>query len=301
MYTLISLVLPTFAVFTINQEWSFHFELLSLNFKPWRLFLIICGLPSLVCALVLIFVLPESPKFTFAQGNEEETLKIFAKIHRMNFGKSSQSFQVKGIVKDAEFTEVLVKSDNFFKFMWNQSVPLFQGKHLRNMLTACYIQFAACNACNGFWTFLPEIMNKITLWTKSEFSENSATLCEIFSAMDVTKDETNSIQCVTKLELATFAYVFFMDAIFGISYFVLSLIINYTGKLIVLEFILISCGVSALAIMFVEIPVMSAILYILIICSGLAISVVNASTAELFPTKMRFEFFFYYKFVPLFF
>lgn len=61
-----SLVLPLIAWVVINQHWSFVIPILQVNYKPWRLFMLTCGLQSFLCGITLIFF-PESPKFTFAQ------------------------------------------------------------------------------------------------------------------------------------------------------------------------------------------------------------------------------------------
>lgn len=61
-----SLFLPIVAMLIINQQWSFFIPVLQVTYKPWRFFLLACGLPSLISGLSLIFF-PESPKFTFSQ------------------------------------------------------------------------------------------------------------------------------------------------------------------------------------------------------------------------------------------
>lgn len=60
------LVLPVMAWLIINQKWNFLIPFIGVTYKPWRLFLLCCGLPSLICGITMIFY-PESPKFTFSQ------------------------------------------------------------------------------------------------------------------------------------------------------------------------------------------------------------------------------------------
>lgn len=61
-----SLFIPIMAWLIINQKWSFYIPVIQVTYKPWRCFLVACGLPSMISGLTLIFF-PESPKFTFAQ------------------------------------------------------------------------------------------------------------------------------------------------------------------------------------------------------------------------------------------
>lgn len=42
---------------------SIHFSLGSLNFQSWRLFVMLCSVPSLTSALIFRLLMPESPKF----------------------------------------------------------------------------------------------------------------------------------------------------------------------------------------------------------------------------------------------
>lgn len=280
-----ALMLPTFALLTVNREWSFDIDILHVTFKPWRLYLIICGIPSLCGALVLIFVLPESPKFTFSQGSIDGTLAIMQRMYRMNTGKSVESFNVKSIEKSDEFNASANNtSQGFFHFMWSQSAPLFRGSNLRNILTACYIQFAVCNATNSFWTFLPEILNKLSLWT--EASNSPATVCEVFTSALVHENQSDA-ECIQKLEVSTFLHVYEIATLYILSYGIISLVINKTGKLILILITVWPTGLAAISLIFINIPAVSSYLYMCLIMAGLGIGLINASTVELFPTSMR--------------
>lgn len=278
--------MPSFALLIINQEWSFPIELLNVTYKPWRLFLVASSLPCLACGIALMLLTPESPKFTFSQGDECETLRILQKMYSINTGKSIESYPVKTLKKDGEYGEgIREKSEGFLRFMWSQSAPLFRGRHLRNFLTACFVQFAVCSTCNGFWTFFPEIMNRITLWTASDPSHVSATVCEIWHS--VGNSTTGEMICTEKLELGTFANVFKIISVYAIFYFTMSLVINRLGKLVLMLIVTFCCGSSALLLIFIRVPLVSMNLYIVMLLAGLGISIINASTVELFPTKMR--------------
>jgi MFS transporter, VNT family, synaptic vesicle glycoprotein 2 len=58
--------MPILGFLVLNRTFHFHIPLFNIEFKPWRFYLLSCGLPSLVCALVLLFM-PESPKFKFSK------------------------------------------------------------------------------------------------------------------------------------------------------------------------------------------------------------------------------------------
>jgi MFS transporter, VNT family, synaptic vesicle glycoprotein 2 len=114
-----------FASLIINQDWSFYIESLDLIFKLWRLFMIICATPSVVCGLVILFFMPEPPKYTFLQGDDAKTLKTLHKVYCCNTNQSKLTFKVKTFVEDEEYNEGSErKSRSLFAFMWSQTAPL---------------------------------------------------------------------------------------------------------------------------------------------------------------------------------
>jgi hypothetical protein len=247
---------------------------------------LICGVPNLICALTLIFVIPESPKFTYSQGDEQKTLKIFRQIYTMNTGKPDDTFPVVAIIKNEDFGEGSKKSsEGFFKFMWFQTTPLFKGSHLRNILTACFIQFAVCNTLYGFFTFFPEISNKVTVWTQA--SNGPATICEVFHSNISNDGNVSLAKCTDKLELATFGYIYENFLLGFVGFVLITILINRVGKLNILGFIFVVAIVSAVLLICLRMPIVAMHLYVVMMLSGLSISVIIASTVELFPTKMR--------------
>lgn len=70
----------------------------SFKYNSWRIFLLVCSLPSFVVAILLIF-LPESPKFLLSQGDCEGALNIFRKIYHINTGKQDDFYPVSSILE----------------------------------------------------------------------------------------------------------------------------------------------------------------------------------------------------------
>lgn len=277
---------PIFASIIINQDWIIYISPLDLLFKPWRLFMIVCSIPSVLCGLVMLFM-PESPKFTFSQGNEERTLTILERVYICNTGKSRESYDVQSLLKDEEFAEKEKKQTNLFYFMWTQTVPLFKHPHLKNTLTACFIQFCIFNSSNGFWTFFPEITNRIAIW-QSDPSHISSTVCQILDDTKTSTSGNGTLLCVTRLETSAFENVYILNCIYCFGWLFLSLIIDRVGKLIIITTVLFTCGSCGLSLIFVELPIVSSYLYIILLAVGVALTVLSASTVELFPTRLRY-------------
>lgn len=246
----------------------------------------ICCIPNLICAFILLLVIPESPKFTFAQGDEAKTLKILQKMYQMNTGNVSEEFEISLLKRNEEFCKKSqFASKGFLRQMKSQTMLLFSGSNCKNILTACFIQFTLCYASNGFKTFFPEIFNKVTLWTNNETFQ-PATLCEIYSSK-LNKSEA-VVECVHKLEIEAYLSVYESRIGSLIGFILLSMFINFTGKLVLIEVVIVSAAVSSFLLIFVNIPMVSFYLFLMLLISNLAITVVNASTIEIFPTEIRF-------------
>ncbi|KAG5683064.1 hypothetical protein PVAND_012370 [Polypedilum vanderplanki] len=287
MYGIFCLINPINGILFLNQNtWNIHIPLIDLNYNAWRIFLLMCSVPCVISALLMIFFVPESPKFTYAQGDEEKTLIILQRIHKFNTGRDD--YKVTSLIRDKEFEDASnQKPKSFLEFLWSQTAPLFKSPHLKNTLTACYLQFGICVACNGFWVFFPELTNKVSLWLKEDPSHTTATICSIYSSFNKTISENLPSTCVTKLEIQTLANTSILTFLYSFSWLLISIIINRTGKLIIIVFVSFLTGLASILLMFLEYPQASLYIYLIIILGGLNMSIVNASTVELYPTTLR--------------
>lgn len=140
--------------------------------------------------------------------------------------------------------------------------------------------------------FFPEILNRMADFTKD--NENaSITVCGIIDATrsDIhiyPQNETAAApMCINKLQLSTYEHTFVLETFYALGFAIIGVIINYTGKLAIILFVLVGSGSCAIALIFVTIPTLETYLYIVLLACGLAINVVNASTIELYPTNLR--------------
>lgn len=250
---------------------------------------------SLISGVCFIF-LPESPKFVFSQGDEKKALEILRKVYEINTGLSSKNYHVKKITKENDD----IRSDyddrnenmivGILRSMWKQTAPLFQKIHLKNTANLCFIQFLIFITSNGLYMFFPEILNRTTEFI-NENPQNSTTTT-ICRALDVTRPNisTELSSSVIKLEFATYQYTFILEIIYAIGFAAIGVLVNRLGKLIIIEFILLSCGICGIAIPFVSTTILSIYLYIILLACGLVVNVITSSTIELFPTNLRYTF-----------
>ena len=88
VFGIISTAFPITAYFIINQNWKLYIGCLNIYYKPWRLFVLMCGIPSLICGIAFIF-LPESPKFCFSK------VRSFSFTFMTSYSISYFNFRVK--------------------------------------------------------------------------------------------------------------------------------------------------------------------------------------------------------------
>jgi VNT family MFS transporter (synaptic vesicle glycoprotein 2) len=69
-------------------------SLIPITFGSWRIFVVVSALPSIVTAVILLF-LPESPKFLFSMGKEEQALDVLRHVYAVNAGRNVEEYSVR--------------------------------------------------------------------------------------------------------------------------------------------------------------------------------------------------------------
>lgn len=318
-------LLPVIAWLVINQQWELYIPILDVIYRPWRLFLVVCGLPSLLCALALIRI-PESPKFILSQGGQQETIVVLQRIYRTNVGRDRaerEPLQIGTIIEEIESvalrhqqTESKGEWNNLFRSMWNQTAPLFRQPHLKRTFIACGMQFGIYVTSNGMYMWFPEILNRM-----ADFMEHnpgqSMSLCGI---LEMTKTNLSALHqlsshnetemaakvCTTQLEIATFEHSIVLELLYAIGFALIGLIINRIGKFPILCMfvifngffisnnliflsvsVMVGCGIAGIATIYVTVPIVAIYLYVILLLCGLSVPVVNAATVDLYPTNSR--------------
>ncbi|KAL2098594.1 hypothetical protein ACEWY4_005074 [Coilia grayii] len=81
---------------------ALRFQLGGLDFQSWRLFMVLCAVPSLSSAVVFKLAMPESPKFLIETGCHAEALKVFKKMFVLNHRGSAKPFPMAGLLNSLE-------------------------------------------------------------------------------------------------------------------------------------------------------------------------------------------------------
>nr|XP_046249826.1 synaptic vesicle glycoprotein 2B isoform X2 [Scatophagus argus] len=80
----------------IPTTWA-HFSVGSLDFQSWRLFVVLCSVPSLTSALLFKLLMPESPKFLMEASREREAIQVFRVMFELNMWGKGKDFPEFGL------------------------------------------------------------------------------------------------------------------------------------------------------------------------------------------------------------
>lgn len=109
--------------------------------------------------------------------------------------------------------------------------------------------------------------------------------------------------------MATLEHSIILEAIYAFGFALIGLIINRIGKFFILcknqimgyisfEYlfkcptgvsvvVLVGCGVAGILTVYIENPTIAIYMYVILLCCGLSVPVVNAATIDLYPTHSR--------------
>ncbi|XP_036319629.1 putative transporter SVOPL [Rhagoletis pomonella] len=290
-----AMILPMIAFLVINQDWVLPLTFLGIDYKPWRLFLIVCGIPGFLCGMSL-FALPESPKFLLAVGDENKAIEVLQKMHRWNSGK--EPLIITHILPDDDTTITTLQFNSkfesnsnfallFLQTMWNQTVPLFQRKYLRITMIVCNMQFWLYVVTNGLYMWFPHIINSVAAFINEHPGEHKQICQIVYEQQESIYKMDGTIECIDKLENTTYYYSLVMEILYASSFAFIGFIINRAGKILILFITSISFTSCGLTSIFIADPSIAAYLYVLFFLVGVAINVLSAATVDLYPTHLR--------------
>lgn len=178
VYGIISVFQPVLAWLVINQSWQISLPFIDVMFAPWRLYIIVCAIPSLIC-YICFFFLPESPKFILGQGKQQEAIHIVQQIHRWNCGEDAETLTIHEI-----FDETATKdqrqngNQSLLGSVWTQTAPIFMKPYLKNTVLISVIQFSLFAGSNGMLMWFPDILNRMAINEKMNPGEQVG-MCEV--------------------------------------------------------------------------------------------------------------------------
>ncbi|XP_034248337.1 synaptic vesicle glycoprotein 2B-like [Thrips palmi] len=186
------LLLPAMGWLVLPQPWAVSLPLVG-EAHAWRLYVVLCGLPSFLTAVGFCF-LPESPKYLLGQGRDQEALAVLQKVFRVNSGRPAHEYPVTALLPatsdagakklaDAEASGTAADPASrpagvraVLRSVWQQTAPLFTLEHALSTFLALFIMFGIIAGANGLPTWLPELFNRMALW-EGEHPGASTSIC----------------------------------------------------------------------------------------------------------------------------
>lgn len=219
----------------------------------------------------------------FLKGDEEKTLEILRKIYRFNTG--SYNFDVYRINPNEEFGKAREKK-NVLKMMLEQTVSLIRD-YPRSILVISGIQFGILFVSNGMLLFFPNILHQ-TATFQATVEYEAAGLCFIVeNAIEKNQSNLDDPVCINELDISAYYYAIILETCYFVGFLIVSLLVNYIGRLSIFSFIFFTTGLCGFLIVFVKSPVIATYLYVWLLVSGVNNNLLNTVTYELFPTNLR--------------
>ncbi|XP_029009259.1 synaptic vesicle glycoprotein 2B [Betta splendens] len=151
----------------IPKTWM-HFSLGTLNFRSWRLFVVLCSIPSLTSALLFKLLMPESPKFLMEVGQDKEALRVFKLMFQVNVrGKTFPEF---GLCSGSKQREELEESGfrasrRNFTFILKRGVlpvkQMFSGSLRSRSIVLLIVFYCISFGYYGLWMWFPKLFDRV--------------------------------------------------------------------------------------------------------------------------------------------
>ncbi|KAL5276213.1 hypothetical protein ACFFRR_001814 [Megaselia abdita] len=292
-----SILFPLIAWVVINQEWSFYIPILNIVYKPWRLFILVCGLPGFFSALCLL-KFPESPKFTLSVGEEAYTLKSLRTIYAWNTGNDPAQYEIKSLILDEDERKDCAGSSysklKIFRSMWNQTAPLFSKEHRRKTFFVCILQFSIYLLSQGVFLWFPYILNIVENY-RNEHPGEQKKICDIIQHQYNNLPKSNeslfesedSGPCKELLESGTYVHNISLEFITAVFFMLMGLIVSKLGRIPTFFLTLTLCGICQAVCIYIDEPMIAIYLFVVALIVGVATNIIQAITVDIFPTQLR--------------
>ncbi|KAF4094861.1 synaptic vesicle glycoprotein 2B isoform X1 [Onychostoma macrolepis] len=254
-----------------------------LDFQSWRLFVVLCSVPSLSSALIFRLFMPESPKFLMEAGRETEALSVFQKMFKLNNRCAKKPFPAAGLMIRSKDDEVknrptsgsrCQRLSHQLKQALDPIKQLFAGPLASRSVVLLVIFFCISFGYYGLWMWFPELFKR---------AEDGGSPCANMSRVQSSENQScYPVQTAVYMEGFVTAASNLPGNIFTI------LLMDRIGGKILLSVSLLLSSLSVFVIYVVKTKTQSLI--VSCVFSGVSVISWNALDVvgtELYPTQLR--------------
>ncbi|XP_028287221.1 synaptic vesicle glycoprotein 2B [Parambassis ranga] len=154
----------------IPRTWA-HFSLGSLDFQSWRVFVVLCSVPSLTSAVFFRLILPESPKFLMEAGQEREAIHVFRLMFKINMKGKQKAFPEFGLCisskqrRELEENRTRGSYGNHLTSTLKKGLQpvrqMFSGHLKARSISLIIIFYCISFGYYGLWMWFPELFARI--------------------------------------------------------------------------------------------------------------------------------------------
>ncbi|XP_075157921.1 uncharacterized protein LOC142231187 [Haematobia irritans] len=299
MYATASMLLPLLALVILPRDWNFSVG--NMNFTAWKIYLAVCGIPSLLGGILLIFF-PETPRFLMTQGRSDEALEVFKTMYSINTGKPKETFPIKDLVNDKSImNEDIKKTKNSVTMETMKSIDLESQSEssspLRILFSKTYFWLTIRLFSFNFFILLGQ--NTMRLWLPQLFaslneyqqiSEEKTSMCTI---LEYSVNKTDSLinlenECNVVITPSTYSNNIVVAGIMFVGFLVAGTLINILGDKNMQIITATICGTCGLALYWSSSTLTTLIITSLYMSmASIATSSSVTTSVTVFPTTSR--------------
>ncbi|XP_030587404.1 synaptic vesicle glycoprotein 2C [Archocentrus centrarchus] len=267
----------------IPKTWA-HFSLGTLDFQSWRLFVVLCSVPSITSAIIFKLFMPESPKFLMEADCEKEAIHVFRLMFELNMKGKEKAFPEFGLHTSSrqrrEQQETRIwgsSSERLANALKKGLVPIkkiFKSPLRSRSITLIIIFYSISFGYYGLWMWFPELFAR---------AEDGGSPCANVSRPSALHNEScYPVKTAVYMEGFVIAVSNLPGNIFTI------LVMDSTGGKALLSGSLLLSSLSVFLIYVVQTKAQSLVLSC--VFSGVSVIAWNALDVvgtELYPTQLR--------------
>ncbi|KAM7415024.1 hypothetical protein PAMA_019716 [Pampus argenteus] len=267
----------------IPSSWA-HFSVGRLHFQSWRVFVVLCSVPSLTSAVLFKLLMPESPKFLMEAGREEEAIHVFRLMSELNMWRKGKALPEFGLCISSKQRGKLDERKTWGSHKERLSdiikkglapvKQMFNGPLKSRSLVLLIVFYCISFSYYGLWMWFPELFARI---------EDGGSPCA-----DVSRPSPLSNQSCYPVKTAVYIEGFIIAASNLPGNIFTVLVMDSTGGKALLTCSLLTSSLSVFLIYVVKTKTQSLILSC--VFSGVSVIAWNALDVlgtELYPTQLR--------------